>query len=251
MGGPEGPHTLASEVVATQLASWFGLSTFEWAIIVVDEIDEIPFLDKEQKQTGLASPGPAFIVKAESGATWGGGDRELKMLVNSEGISRLVVFDTWVLNCDRYSLPKENLLGKPRINRDNVFLSDKAPAGQFLLKAMDHTHCFTCGREWTKKLAQVDIMKDSRVFGLFPEFRDFLRQDIVIKAAADLKNISREMVSEMLRQIPNEWEVTQQASDALVNLVIGRAAFVAETIEEQLCPQGELFPKDEEGDIEK
>ena len=39
MGAPEGPHTLASELVATQLAAWFGLSVFDYAVIAVDEID--------------------------------------------------------------------------------------------------------------------------------------------------------------------------------------------------------------------
>lgn len=52
MGGPEGPHTLASEVVVTQLASWFGLPTFEWSIIEVEEFDEIPFVDKRGKRSG-------------------------------------------------------------------------------------------------------------------------------------------------------------------------------------------------------
>ena len=34
LGGPEGPHTLACEWVATQLARWFGLSTFDFAILL-------------------------------------------------------------------------------------------------------------------------------------------------------------------------------------------------------------------------
>jgi hypothetical protein len=46
MGGPEGPHTLAAEVVATQLAEWLGLPTFDCAIITIDQMDEIPFVDK-------------------------------------------------------------------------------------------------------------------------------------------------------------------------------------------------------------
>jgi HipA-like kinase len=250
MGGPEGPHTLASEVVATQLASWLELSTFDWAIVTVDEIDEIPFLDKDGNKTGQATPGPAFITRAEPGASWGGGQRELKMLANPDDISRLVVFDTWLLNCDRYSRPKDDPTKSPRINRDNVFLSEEAPAGQFLLKAMDHTHCFTCGREWTKKLAHDDTMKHGRVFGLFPEFRKFLNRDAIVQAATDLRGITRESVTEMTQSIPKEWEVPRAARDALVDLVVGRATFVADTIESRLWPQGTLFTGDEEGSPE-
>jgi hypothetical protein len=45
LGGPEGPHTLASEAIATQLAEWLGLPVFDCAIIDVDEFDDIPFFN--------------------------------------------------------------------------------------------------------------------------------------------------------------------------------------------------------------
>jgi hypothetical protein len=126
MGGPEGPHTLASEWVGTQLAAWLGLSTFDFAIVRIDEVDEIWFVDKEGNRTGKAEPGPAFITRAESGDTWSGGEKQLRKLVNPQDVARLVVFDTWLLNCDRYSWPPGNAMQKPRINRDNVFLSEEA-----------------------------------------------------------------------------------------------------------------------------
>ena len=244
MGGSEGLHTLAAEVVGTQLASWFGLSTFDWAIIEIDEIDEIPFHDKNGNKVGQAVPGPAFITRAEQGTQWSGGDRELKLLVNPQDISRLVVFDTWVLNCDRRGPtdPVTNRCRKP--NTDNVFLSAEAPAGEFLLKAIDHTYCFTCGREWTRKLSQVDIIRDSRVFGLFPEFRACLDRPTVVQAATHLTRITPADVAAMIQQIPREWGVSSEARTALVELVVGWAAYVADTIEAQLWPQ-RVFPEDE------
>ncbi len=241
MGGPEGPQTLASEVVGTQLAKWFGLSTFDWSIIEIDEIDEIPFHDKHGKQVGQAEPGPAFITRAESGDTWGGTARELNLLVNPQDISRLVTFDTWVLNCDRHSMPKNNPTGRARNNRGNVFLSAEAPDGQLALKAMDHTHCFTCGHSWTQTLSNLDRVRDNRLFGCFQEFRSFLDRSAVVQAATDLKSIERDLVTEMTHDIPNEWEVTKAALDALVDLVTRRAAYVADRIETLLWPQGELF----------
>src|SRR5207244_3821961 len=33
MGNRQGPHALASELIASRLARWFGLPTFEWAVI--------------------------------------------------------------------------------------------------------------------------------------------------------------------------------------------------------------------------
>jgi hypothetical protein len=64
LGGPDGPQTLTSEVVATQLAEWFRLSTLDWGIVV---LDELPFVDKEDNQIGRACPEPAFITRAEKG----------------------------------------------------------------------------------------------------------------------------------------------------------------------------------------
>ncbi|GAB4151569.1 MAG: hypothetical protein Tsb009_27030 [Planctomycetaceae bacterium] len=245
MGGPEGPHTLASEVVATQLASWCGLKTLDWAIVTVDEFDEIPFFDKEKNQDGCASAGPAFITRAESGMTWGGSDRELKLLVNPDDISRLVVFDTWVLNCDRYSNSRNSSINRTRIKRDNVFLSQEATEGKFLLKAIDHTHCFTCGREWTRRLRHDDTMKDSRLFGLFPEFKNFLNRRVIMEMTEHLRTVTAQDVRTMTQSVPKEWEVSREALDALVELVVGRARFVADTIEKRIWPQNELFGNDQ------
>jgi len=66
MGNPEGPHALVSEYVGTQLAEWFGLSTFDYALVELTD-DEIPFAKGES-----ATPGPAFITRKEDGETCSG-----------------------------------------------------------------------------------------------------------------------------------------------------------------------------------
>src|SRR5437867_1606779 len=75
LGGPEGPHTLACEWVATQLARWFGLATFDFALIPVTDVDDLPF-----SKGGKAQVGPAFITRAESGEPWSGLARQLERL---------------------------------------------------------------------------------------------------------------------------------------------------------------------------
>jgi hypothetical protein len=249
MGGPEGPHTLASEWVGTQLAAWLGLSTFDYAIVRVEEADEIWFVNTDGKRIGKASPGPAFITRAESGSTWSGDAKQLKKIVNPQDVAQLIVFDTWTLNCDRYSLPKGGRMGRHRVNRDNVFLSEEAPNGQLALKAMDHTHCFTCGAEWTPTLAQIDRIRDGRLFGMFPEFRAFIGEDRrgVRQAARRLNTLVRGDVARMLETIPREWDVNAGALIALVNFILGRAAFLASAIERMIWPQLDLaFPGGQE-----
>ncbi len=65
----------------------------------------------------LATPGPAFAARAMAGAPWNRQPRELEVLDNPEDITRLVVFDTWTLNCDRHH--HDPNIRKP--NPDNVF----------------------------------------------------------------------------------------------------------------------------------
>jgi hypothetical protein len=45
MGNRQGPHQLACEWVATQLAEWFGLPTFEYALLPIDA-EAGPLLDR-------------------------------------------------------------------------------------------------------------------------------------------------------------------------------------------------------------
>jgi hypothetical protein len=80
----------------------------------VTDTDELPFA-----KGGLAKPGPAFITRAETGASWGGSEAELKKLVNPHDLARLMVFDTWIRNRDRH--PPPGSAWQPA--RRNVFLS--------------------------------------------------------------------------------------------------------------------------------
>lgn len=235
LGSSEGPHTLACEWVGTNLAKWFGLPTFDFSIIEVAPEDEIPFY-----KVGAARPGPAFVTRAESGEPWSGKKNQLKRLFNPQDISRLVVFDTWTVNCDRHGPPAPGKMKKPRVNRNNVFLSEEAPAGQFMLKAMDHTHCFTCGRDLSRQLKIIDAIRDQRVFGLFPEFRLFLDRVQIEQAAKDLRSLDKATVVPFVHGIPREWSVTSEAQNALIDFIVDRAAFVAGTIVDALFPQGEL-----------
>jgi hypothetical protein len=198
MGNAGGEHVLACEWVGTHLARWLGLPTFDFAIIEVATMDELPFA-----AGGRARPGPAFFTRAESGQPWGGRRRELRRLINPQEVGLLVLFDTWALNCDPYF---EGDDGRPRINRDNVFLSEAAPKGKLVLKAMDHTHCFTCGRDLTDKVAGSDRVRDQRLYGLFPEFR-LLDRGVLERAAARLRELKRDAVEPVVRNVPSAYEV--------------------------------------------
>lgn len=232
MGNRGGPHLLAADWVATQLASWFGLPTFEIALLEVTDIDEIYLAPGK-----LAQVGPAFISKEMSGTTWGGGKESLEALVNPEDIGRLVVFDTWTRNCDRN--PPDPAMRKP--NRNNVFFGmDDVPDGRSRLIAMDHTHCFNCGRDLNAGLSHIDLVQDERIYGLFPEFVPFMSQPALRPAweeAVDrLGNLDEMDVTAIVNAVPTAWAVDVRGREALVRQITQRAGFIQRNFRDLIAP---------------
>lgn len=222
MGNRGGPHLLAADWVATHLAQWLGLPTFEFALINVSDIDEIPLGSSK-----FAEPGPAFITKEMSGNVWGGGGESLKRLVNPEDIGKLVVFDTWTRNCDRH--PPDLATRKP--NRNNVFFSvEGMPGGENRLIAMDHTHCFNCGNDLDGRLSRIGLVKDDRIYGLFPEFVPFLKDSDLRpawEAAVDqLRTLDPAWVRRIVSSIPTMWEVDSTGRTALADQICQRALHI-------------------------
>ena len=78
IGNPEGPHVLICDLVATCLAAWFGLRTFEFGIIPVVADYGLTFLEG-----GQVEPGPAFLTRYDPGDVWGGADRQAQATVKS------------------------------------------------------------------------------------------------------------------------------------------------------------------------
>jgi hypothetical protein len=227
LGNRGGPHLLASEWIATHLAKWFGLSTFDCALLVLQPGDVIPFI-----RGGQAHPGPAFVTRKEIGQTWDGCADTLAQLDNPQDITRLVLFDTWVLNWDRHPPDRTR-----RPNYGNVFLSmEGASPGRFLLKAMDHTHCFGCrAGELSRHVADIDVIQDERIYGLFPAFRPLLQEPVARDVCRHLATLRRAEVERLVHSMPAEWDVTGEVRDRLVEQIVRRANFVAEHIMEWLA----------------
>ena len=234
LGNHGSPHYLAADLVGTQLASWFGLPTFEWAIVDVTPEDEIKFVGG-----GQAEPGPTFITRETSGTTWGGTEEELKTLVNPADVGKLVLFDTWTRNCDRH--PPD--LTTRKVNRNNVFLSNEGLSdGKWRLIAMDHTHCFNCGRDLNAQLGHIDLVQDDRLFGLFPEFKIIIREhpEGVLDGLANLAALDRTWLETIVAGIPAAWQVDTSGRTALANLLLNRAQYVTGTFFATLQKQLEL-----------
>ncbi len=210
--------------MATQLAEWLGLSTLDYGIVEVDaDLDDIRLYTGRKAQAG-----PAFITKLEAGEPWDGSKAALRMVVNPEEMSKIVVFDTWVINRDR----KSRLMAVT----DNVLLSTShAPTGKLRLVAIDHTHCFVtedCGRILDlEKLAKAD---EPEVYGLFSEFREYLNREIVRETSERLRNIDSGTVSAIVESIPDAWCISRLIRDRWTEQILERAKWTADEIEERI-----------------
>ncbi|MCC6508627.1 MAG: hypothetical protein IT423_05950, partial [Pirellulaceae bacterium] len=232
MGNRQGPHVLATDWVGTHLARWFGLSTFDIAILTLTTDDAFPLPRNHRAQQG-----PAFATRALKGEPWGQSGLQLDVLVNPDDITRLVVFDTWTLNCDRHF--HDATARRP--NPDNVFLSSEGvEAGKRRLIAMDHGLCFIrSGEDLGPKLANLDKVRSEHVYGLFPEFRARLRQHIIEDCTLRLRQLDRETVEAIVASVPKEWDVSAESRRAWCELIYRRATFVADNFGswiEQLIP---------------
>jgi hypothetical protein len=235
MGNDEGPWILGCELIGTHLAAWLGLATFQHAVIEVMEYNNIRFHNGKQ-----AVPGPGFVTRSEIGDQWDGTSKQLGALSNPEDIGRLIVFDTWTLNCDRFSVSGEGISARTRRNQGNVFLAADSQPGALELKAMDHTHCFTCGRSVSPKVAEITKIRDPRVFGCFPEFRKILTPAAIQNACKDLNTLTEGVLEAVMMGVPKSWEISAESLNGLAKMLLERGRYVADTIEEKLWPQREF-----------
>lgn len=234
INNPLGPHVLVREWVGTSLAHWFGLPTFDFAILGLDELDEFFLHDNRPTE-----PGPAFVTRVVKGHPWSGDPKELKLLENPEMISRLIVFDTWTRNPDRY--PPDSSPRKP--NRDNVFLSgEEASAGKFRLIAMDHTECFTSSsQDLTKNLATISRIQDEGIYGLFPEFIPFVKTKELRAAASRLRELDLGTISDIVADIPSAWLVSAETREALSELILQRARYTTDSVVDRIQDYCRLY----------
>jgi hypothetical protein len=150
-------------------------------------------------------------------------------------ISGLVVLDTWILNCDRHA-PNGR-----RVNLDNVLLVQyPGSKGKALLKAIDFTHAFTCGREIDRRIAFIDTVRNDEIYGFFPQFQDFVDASEISRFATRLTQFTADVASAFISLVPQEWDISNVARSAWAAMITERAQFVAETVEMRLWPQQEF-----------
>jgi len=228
VGNPQGRSALISEVLAAELGTWFGLQIPPFAIVA-----NCPVRIQMLSHPGYIEP-PLFFSKAVDGTPRDGGDTFLRRLRRPGDIARLVVFDTWIRNCDRFMEGSEN--------SDNLLYALSEERGLYELVPIDHSHCFI-DIDFENDLpgSVPNLINDHQIYGLYPEFIPFITADSVDSALADLTKLDREFVIECVNALPAEWMFTSGLRSQLVDLICGRAAFVVGNLRDWLVDPGLPF----------
>jgi hypothetical protein len=232
LGNPEGPHVLATEYVGTRLASEMGLPTLDWSLFYYDGFPEIAL-----KPSGNAMPGTAWSTRKVEGFTWSGTAKELETIENLEDIAKLVLFDQWTLNCDRFRPPP-----RPRINLGNVFFSrESTQSGKLRLLAIDHSHIFTCGSPLRPDMARIDRVREQIAYGVFPSFQEKMQRQDALAAVAAMNSVPIDKIQAIASDIPVDWDVSDEIRKAIVDFLVDRRNWLSANFTSSLFPQNELF----------
>jgi len=231
---------LACEWIAAQLATWFELPTCEWAVLPVDaELDRIPLPNGQPAPSGLA-----FVTRELPGHPWGGAVESLEAAENSEIVTSLVVFDTWLRNVGRF--PPAGTSGRP--GYDRLLLAKGGIPGVARLVLLDQSQAFRpAGQPLDTTACDLFQSRDTQVYGLFPAFRRLVRQDDLAKSLERLTQFQPRTARDLLQALPQEWGVAPETCQVLGQFLVERAAWLAETLPTRLariCWPGKLFDPD-------
>ncbi|MGV0818448.1 HipA family kinase [Martelella sp. AMO21009] len=226
LGNPMGGAALVSELVAAELAAWFELSVSPFAVIYKCDI-EIVMRKNGQKMTP-----PLFFSSAVEGVPRDGTDVFLQRLRNKDCVSRLVVFDTWIRNWDRYY--------KEEANSDNL-LYVQASVHKYDLVPIDHSNCFIgVEPDFPDGAAPQDWIEDAGVYGKFPEFDGFITDQSVSAALTKLGTLDRSFVSEIVNSVPLEWGLGPPARAGLIDFICARANYIVKNLAPKLIDEPPL-----------
>jgi hypothetical protein len=233
------PHDLVCELVGTALAKLIGLPVSDYAILDVPASAPIELAGSAQFK-----PGPAFITRSQDGQPWSGRVAELNDVVNNHDFAKLVVFDTWVMNCDRLR-PATKDRGV-WCNHTNILLSREGLSGREVrLVPIDHECCFKCQKDLTPAHLR-SIENDQTMFGFFKEFGGIARREDALRALCNVESVTRKAVDAIVDLVPQAWLSSDAHRTALTDLIYKRIELLRRVIEKEF-PAADLTDAQPEG----
>lgn len=224
---PAGTVALASELLAAELGTWMGLRIPNFAVVRQCEIELTLY------GTNVIAEPPFFFSEKIEAEPYTGSDWELELVAPKSDIARLVVFDTWIRNWDRYDDRDHGS------NRDNLLMKRDFPQKRVSMIPIDHSHAFV-DVGFDEDLPDENLTRDAAIFGKFPAFDNFLDESSVYEATNHLNELTREFVEDCVNNIPAEWKPSNQTCSAMIDFLLHRAEFIAQELPQRLLHQPRL-----------
>ncbi|WP_092998398.1 HipA family kinase [Rhizobium sp. NFR07] len=225
MGNRAGLDALVAELLAGELAAKIGLRTPDFAILEIPKIETAdPFISVEA--------GPAFFSRWEQAQSLSPNSKLLANLRHPSDVARLVVFDTWIRNKDRFAEEANGGI----LNYDNILFNADKRKTQLLV--IDHSHAFA----ETSLEAEIndEWATEQRVYGLFNEFVSIITRADLKSAIEDLCAITAGDINEICASPPPQWGFTAPLANRLANLLIARARLMRDWMPSAAFAQLEL-----------
>lgn len=176
--------------------------------------------------------GPAFFSRWELAQSLSPNSRLLANLRQPRDVAKLVVFDTWIRNKDRFTVDQNG----EAFNYDNILLVPDKKKTQLLV--IDHSHAFA---ETTLE-DEIDELwaTEQTVYGLFNEFAPMLTRRDVISSLDSICALVVADIRDICHSPPPEWGFTAVLADRLAQMLTRRATLMREWFPSAVIAQMEL-----------
>ena len=225
---PQGAASLVGELLGAELGTWIGLKIPPFAIIENCEIEIVA------SNSRIMEP-PFFFSQTVEGETRDFGGDFVNKLRNPSDVAKLVVFDTWIRNLDRY------VESGNHSNDENILYSRSSTPRKYEIVPIDHTHCIS-GFDYMEE-GQInwnELINDESIYGRFPEFLPLITRAAVQDSLDLLASLDRNFVLEVVNSIPVRWALTQSARNALADFLCYRAEFLVQNLPFNMLTQADL-----------
>ncbi|QPB21115.1 HipA family kinase [Rhizobium sp. 007] len=225
MGNRAGIDALVTELLAAELAARIGLRTPDFAVVVIPEIETADPLITVQA-------GPAFFSRWEQAQSLSPNSKLLANLRTPSDVARLVVFDTWIRNKDRFADDANGGV----LNYDNILF--KADKRKTQLLVIDHSHAFA----ETSLANEVNDFwaTEQTVYGLFNEFAAMLTRQDVKSALNTICAVAIGEIRDICHSPPPQWGFTAGMANQLAGLLVERAKRMTEWLPDAIFDQLEF-----------
>lgn len=208
-GNEQGVKTLVNEFIASNLCEYLELPIFHYNLISVKKED----YNENTKDDIVPLEGTAFGTIYNDNALIILNSGMIAKSVNRNDAIKILIFDILIGNYDR--------------NKGNLMIDSVSKK----LYMIDHTHIFGIGTLWdeyqlprlTKDDFEIDALNQfnyNNIIGSIKIDENFYSE--LHKFIKKVKNINKDFIENIMKKIPNDWNVSNKEKKLLVDYIYKR-----------------------------